>query len=66
MGGEACFPFGLVERPKAEIIAGVTGRYRITHSKSDEYVFRAASLRDIELTLPYFHSGQVWDLKEAI
>ncbi|HSA78003.1 MAG TPA: cytochrome-c peroxidase [Nitrospirota bacterium] len=66
MGGEAYFPFGLVEKPKAEIIAGDTGRYKITHSKSDEYVFKAPSLRNIELTLPYFHSGKVWDLKEAM
>lgn len=66
MGGEAYFPFGLVEKPKAEIIAGDTGRYKITHSKSDEYVFKAPSLRNIELTPPYFHSGKVWDLKETI
>jgi cytochrome c peroxidase len=66
MGGEAYFPFGLVERPAAEIIAGDTGRYKITHSKSDEYVFKAPSLRNIELTPPYFHSGKVWDLKEAV
>jgi cytochrome c peroxidase len=66
MGGEAYFPFGLVERPTAEIIAGDTGRYKITHSKSDEYVFKAPSLRNIELTPPYFHSGKVWNLKEAV
>jgi cytochrome c peroxidase len=66
MGGAAYFPFGLVERPKAEIIAGDTGRYKITHSTSDEYVFKAPSLRNIELTPPYFHSGKVWDLKEAV
>jgi cytochrome c peroxidase len=66
MGGAAYFPFGLVERPKAEIIAGDTGRYKITKSKSDEYVFKAPSLRNIELTPPYFHSGKVWNLKEAI
>lgn len=66
MGGEAYFPFGLVERPPAEIIAGDTGRYKITHSKSDEYVFKAPSLRNIELTPPYFHSGKVWNLKDAI
>ncbi len=66
MGGEAYFPFGLVERPKAEIMAGDTGRYKITHSKSDEYVFKSPSLRNIELTPPYFHSGKVWSLKEAV
>lgn len=66
MGGAGYFPFGLVERPNAEIIAGDTGRYKITHSKSDEYVFKAPSLRNVELTPPYFHSGKVWNLKEAI
>jgi cytochrome c peroxidase len=66
MGGEAYFPFGLVERPKAEIIAGDTGRYKVTHAKSDEYVFKAPSLRNIELTPPYFHSGKVWSLQEAV
>jgi cytochrome c peroxidase len=66
MGGEAYFPFGLVERPKAEIMAGDTGRYKITHTKSDEYVFKAPSLRNIELTPPYFHSGKIWSLQEAV
>jgi len=66
MGGAAYFPFGLVERPRSEIIAGDTGRYKITQSKSDEYVFKAPSLRNIELTPPYFHSGKVWNLKEAV
>ncbi len=66
MGGMAYYPFGLVERPPSEIIAGDTGRYKITHLKSDQYAFKAPSLRNIALTPPYFHSGKVWDLKEAI
>lgn len=66
MGGASYFPFGLVERPRAEIMAGDTGRYKITQSKSDEYVFKAPSLRNIDLTPPYFHSGKVWSLKEAV
>jgi cytochrome c peroxidase len=66
MGGEAYFPFGLVERPRSEIIAGDMGRYKITQSKSDEYVFKAPSLRNIDLTPPYFHSGKVWALREAV
>jgi cytochrome c peroxidase len=66
MGGAAYFPFGLVERPRSEIMAGDAGRYKITQSKSDEYVFKAPSLRNIELTAPYFHSGKVWNLKEAV
>jgi cytochrome c peroxidase len=66
MGGEAYFPFGLVERPRAEIIAGDTGRYKVTQAKSDEYVFKAPSLRNTELTPPYFHSGKIWSLQEAV
>lgn len=66
MGGEAYFPFGLVEKPKSEIMAGDMGRYKITKSKSDEHVFKSPSLRNIDLTPPYFHSGKVWSLKEAV
>jgi len=28
--------------------------------------FRAASLRNVALTPPYFHSGKVWDLRQAV
>ncbi|MSN24523.1 MAG: c-type cytochrome [Geobacter sp.] len=66
MGGEAYFPFGLVEKPRAEIMAGDVGRYKITQSKSDEHVFKSPSLRNIDLSPPYFHSGKVWSLKEAV
>ncbi len=66
MGGQGYFPFGVVERPAAEILKGDKGRYKVTQLKSDEYVFKAPSLRNIELTPPYFHSGKVWDLKEAV
>lgn len=66
MGGDAYYPFGLVQRPPSGIMAGDTGRYKITRMKSDEYVFKAPSLRNIALTPPYFHSGKVWSLKEAI
>ena len=38
----------------------------ITKTVSDEYVFKVPTLRDIELTPPYFHSGKVWSLKEAV
>ncbi len=66
MGGEDYFAFGVVERPSVEIIAGDKGRFKVTESEADEYVFKAPSLRNIELTPPYFHSGKVWTLKEAI
>ena len=66
MGGEDYFPFGVSERPSAEIIAGDKGRFKVTKTESDEYVFKSPSLRNIELTPPYFHSGKVWSLREAV
>lgn len=66
-GGQQYFPFGLVTRPGADILPpGDRGRVEVTNTASDEYVFRAAPLRNIELTAPYFHSGAVWDLEEAV
>lgn len=67
MGGEAYFPFGLVARPGADVLPeGDRGRFAVTATASDDYVFRAAPLRNIELTAPYFHSGVVWTLEEAV
>ncbi|WP_305067869.1 cytochrome-c peroxidase [Luteimonas sp. MC1750] len=66
-GGQTYFPFGVIERPGADILpAGDKGRFEVTATASDEYVFRAAPLRNVELTAPYFHSGQVWDLEQAV
>ena len=66
MGGTGYFPFGVVEKPKAEITADDTGRFKVTGAKSDEYVFKSPSLRNIALTAPYFHSGRVWSLRGAV
>ena len=67
VGGEAYFPFGVVEKPGAEILpANDKGRFAVTKTASDEYVFRAAPLRNVALRAPYFHSGQVWSLKQAV
>ena len=66
MGGTGYFPFGVIERPKEEIVAGDVGRFKVTGTKGDEYVFKSPSLRNIDLTPPYFHSGKVWSLKDAV
>ncbi len=42
------------------------GRFAVTKTASDEYVFRAVPLRNVELTTPYFHSGKVWNLEQAV
>jgi cytochrome c peroxidase len=38
----------------------------VSRTASDEYVFRAAPLRNVALRAPYFLSGQVWSLKQAV
>lgn len=67
VGGQGYYPFGLVKKPGADILpTGDKGRFAVTKTAAEEYVFRAAPLRNIELTAPYFHSGAVWDLEEAV
>jgi cytochrome c peroxidase len=67
IGGGMYAPFGVVERPGAEILPpDDKGRFLVTKTPSDEYVFKVPSLRNIQLTSPYFHSGKVWDLKQAV
>ncbi len=45
---------------------GDKGRFNVSKTASDEYVFRAAPLRNVALRAPYFHSGQVWSLEAAV
>jgi cytochrome c peroxidase len=66
MGGEDYFHFGVMEVPESSIMAGDKGRFEVTKTKDDEYVFKSPSLRNIALTSPYFHSGRVWSLREAV
>ena len=42
------------------------GRYEETGDEADKYAFRTQTLRNIERTGPYFHTGEVDDLGEAI
>ncbi|HEU4671049.1 MAG TPA: cytochrome-c peroxidase [Dyella sp.] len=67
VGGGMYAPFGVVERPGAEILPpDDRGRFAVTKTASDAYVFRVPSLRNVALTPPYFHSGKVWDLRQAV
>ncbi|MGG5811968.1 cytochrome-c peroxidase [Falsiroseomonas sp. CW058] len=67
LGGQDYYPFGVVERPGAEILPPEDrGRFQVTRTATDEYVFRAVPLRNVALTMPYFHSGKVWDLRQAV
>lgn len=67
IGGAGYFPFGVVEAPADEVRPPEDrGRFSVTNTEADQYVFRASSLRNVAETAPYFHSGQVWDLAEAV
>jgi cytochrome c peroxidase len=67
VGGNGYFPFGVIEKPGAEVLPeGDKGRFTVTKTADDQYVFRAAPLRNVAVTAPYFHSGKVWDLKQAV
>jgi cytochrome c peroxidase len=67
LGGDHYHPFGVVKKPGADILpVNDKGRFQVTKTATDEYVFRAAPLRNVALTAPYFHSGEVWNLKQAV
>ena len=42
------------------------GRKGVTGNEADKFVFKVPTLRNIELTYPYFHDGSVWELAEAV
>lgn len=41
------------------------GRYDVTGVESDRFLFKVPTLRNVELTYPYFHDGAYWTLEEA-
>lgn len=42
------------------------GRFNVTRNESDWMFFKVPSLRNVAMTGPYFHNGQVTSLKEAV
>ncbi len=67
VGGAGYFPFGVKENPAADVRpTDDLGRFKVTNTAGDKYVFKSPSLRNIELTPPYFHSGKVWKLDDAV
>jgi cytochrome c peroxidase len=67
VGGAQYAPFGVVAKPGAELLPPADkGRFQVTRSPGDEYVYKVPTLRNIALTAPYFHTGAVWDLRQAV
>jgi len=42
------------------------GRFNVTKLESDKYFFKVPMLRNVTLTAPYYHDGEVGNLAEAI
>jgi cytochrome c peroxidase len=67
IGGGMYARFGAVKNPGSEFLPpDDLGRFALTKNVSDKYVFKVPSLRNVELTAPYFHCGRALDLKQAI
>jgi len=66
MGGDDYYNFGVIKVPTSRLVADDKGRFKVTQKPGDEFAFKSPSLRNIELTTPYFHSGKVWSLKAAV
>ena len=63
LGGSSFQPVGAVEQwPNQQD----RGRIAITNNPSDDMVFRVPSLRNVEMTAPYFHDGSATTLEQAV
>jgi cytochrome c peroxidase len=64
VGGGSFQKMGVVEPYKTDNKA--EGRIAVTKDESDRNVFKVPTLRNVELTYPYFHDGAVNTLEEAV
>ena len=63
-GGTLYQKFGVYHPYKTK--SKIEGRKAVTGKESDLHVFKVPTLRNIEMTYPYFHDGAVWTLEEAV
>jgi cytochrome c peroxidase len=69
IGGNLFQKFGLFYDYFAErgnITTADYGRINVTNKETDLHVFKVPSLRNVEVTAPYLHDGQVETLEEAV
>ncbi len=64
LGGNSFAKIGFFEEYKNDRV--YPDRYAITHNPLDKNVFKVPTLRNIELTAPYFHDGSKKRLEDAI
>lgn len=63
-GGGSFMKMGLVAPFETDNKA--QGRIAVTGSPDDVSVFKVPTLRNVELTYPYFHDGSAYSLREAV
>ena len=49
------------EKPAADV-----GQYEITEDPSDRWKYRTPTLRNVQLTAPYMHNGELGTLREVV
>lgn len=64
VGGNSYQKMGVVEPYKTASMA--EGRSAVTGKDADRFNFKVPTLRNVELTYPYFHDGEAATLKEAV
>ncbi len=64
MGGSSFQKMGVMEEYKAKSPA--EGRKAVTGKDEDRFAFKVPTLRNVELTYPYFHDGEAGTLTEAV
>jgi len=66
LGGTMYQKMGLVKPYPVELLGEDLGRYKETKKEEDKHVFKVPILRNITRTYPYFSTGKIWDIKEAV
>jgi cytochrome c peroxidase len=64
VGGASFQKMGVVEPYKST--GGAEGRSAVTGKDVDRFTFKVPTLRNVEMTYPYFHDGAVNTLPEAV
>ncbi|TQV66168.1 cytochrome-c peroxidase [Exilibacterium tricleocarpae] len=70
IGGNMYQTFGVVgdyfKDRGSPVTTADLGRYNVTGKDWDKYVFKVPSLRNVEVTAPYFHDGSAQTLEDAV
>jgi cytochrome c peroxidase len=69
VGGNMFQRFGVLGdyfKDRGRVSEADYGRFNVTKSEDDRFVFRVPSLRNVEHTAPYFHDGWAPTLEQAV